>query len=66
MKNRMKPKKYIKICPQCGSINVKMPPAGMDIKMTQRDFCEDCKARGIFPEVEASKIWDFRKKLKNR
>ena len=60
----MNPEKYHKICPQCGSTNVKIPPAGMDIRMTFQDYCEDCGARGMFPEIEESKIEEFRKKLK--
>jgi hypothetical protein len=59
-----KEEKYFKICPHCGSLNVKIPPAGFDIKMTVRDYCEDCGNKGIFPEIEESKIEEFRKKLK--
>lgn len=59
----MKKERYHKICPQCGSTNVKMPPAGMDIRMTFQDYCEDCENRGMFPEVEESKIEGFKKKL---
>lgn len=57
--------KYLKICPNCGSMNIKMPPAGMDIKMTIKDYCEDCQNMGIFPEIEESGIEEFRKKLKS-
>ena len=56
-------KKRIKICPHCGSTSIKLPPAGLDVKMTQPDFCENCGQRGIFPEIEPSKIGEFRKKL---
>ena len=56
--------KYLKICPKCGSVNVKIPPAGMDVKMTIRDYCEDCGNRGNFPEVKKSEIENFRKKLR--
>ena len=62
----MKEKKYIKICPQCGSIKVKLPPAGMDIKMTVTDYCQDCGNRGIFPEVDTSKVEEFKKKLRKQ
>ena len=62
----MKDKKYIKVCPQCGSTNTKIPPAGLDIKMTLPDYCNECKNRGIFPEIEADKLDDFRKKLKEK
>jgi hypothetical protein len=56
--------KYFKICPKCGSINVKIPHAGMDIKMTMKDECADCGKIGNFPEVKASAIKKFREKCK--
>ncbi|MBR9691529.1 hypothetical protein GOV06_01980 [Candidatus Woesearchaeota archaeon] len=56
--------KYVKICPQCGSTNIKIPPAGMDIKMTQQDYCTDCGFWGMFPEVKESKIKEFKKQIK--
>ena len=56
--------RYIKICPKCGSTNTKMPPAGMDIKLTKPDYCKDCGNIGIFPEVEEDKVKEFRKKIK--
>jgi len=56
-------KRYLKICPNCGSTNVKIPPAGLDVKMTIRDYCQDCRKFGAFPEVEESKIGKFRKRL---
>jgi hypothetical protein len=55
--------KKIKICPHCGSTNIKLPPAVLDVNMTRPDFCEDYRQRGIFPEIEPSKIGEFRKKL---
>ena len=55
--------KFIKICPQCGGINITIPPAGMDIRMTIPDYCSDCKNMGIFPEIEISKIKEFKKGL---
>lgn len=57
-------KKYTKICPKCGSVDVKIPHAGMDIKMALKDECADCGEIGNFPEVEIEKIGEFRKKLK--
>jgi len=62
----MAEKKHVKICPQCGSTRITIPPAGMDIKMALQDYCKDCKNRGIFPEVEGSKAEGFRKKLRKR
>ncbi|KYK26835.1 hypothetical protein AYK26_04585 [Euryarchaeota archaeon SM23-78] len=63
MKNN---KKYIKVCPQCGSTITKIPPAGLDIKMTQPDYCNECNNRGIFPEVEEERVEEFRKELKKK
>lgn len=58
-------KKFIKICPTCGSTNITIPPAGMDLKMSMPDFCKDCDNLGIFPEIEINKIEEFRTKLQN-
>ena len=55
--------KYIKICPQCDSINNKMPKAGLDIRMTIKDECLDCGFIGNFPETDH--VDEFRKKIKN-
>lgn len=57
--------KYIKICPQCGSINTKLPNAGLDLHVTIRDKCMDCGFIGNFPEIETEKIESFQKKVKN-
>lgn len=57
--------RYLKICIQCGSANIKIPPAGMDMEMTKADYCVDCKNMGVFPEVKESKVKAFREKLKN-
>jgi len=55
---------YIKVCPNCGSTNITIPKAGLDIKMTLKDMCRDCNARGNFPEVELEQLEAFRKRLK--
>jgi len=62
----MKKENYIKICPQCGSIDIKMSPAGLDVKMTMQDYCQGCEFWGIFPEVEESQVEEFKKEVKNR
>lgn len=59
-------KKYIKVCPHCGGIDITIPPAGMDIKMTMPDYCPECRNRGVFPEVEADRLEDFRKQVKDK
>ena len=63
MKKMENQEKYIKICPFCGSTETSIPPAGLDVKMTIRDYCRDCRKFGTFPEVAISKIAEFRKKL---
>ena len=56
--------KSIKICPQCGSTDIKIPRSGMDIKMTMKDMCQECGFIGNFPEVELDKVEEFRKKCR--
>ena len=43
-----------------------MPPAGLDVKMTLQDYCEDCKFWGNFPKVKESEVKEFRKELKKK
>ncbi|MBD3249748.1 hypothetical protein GF336_06910 [Candidatus Woesearchaeota archaeon] len=62
----MKKERYIKICPHCGSTGIRIPPAGMDIRMTQPDYCESCHNRGIFPEIKESEVAEFKKNLKKK
>ena len=57
-------KLFIKICPQCGSVDTTIPPRGLDLKMTYRDYCRKCRNKGIFPEVEIGKIEEFQKEVK--
>jgi len=52
----------MKICPKCGSVEIKMPHSGLDIKMTLRDECLECGFIGNFPDVD--NIKDFRKRIK--
>ncbi len=61
--------KYIKVCPKCGSINL-----GFQGYRILNGFCKDCgygeKGPGantttFFPEVEETKLEQFRKDLKN-
>ena len=61
-----KKEKFLKICPQCGSTDVKIPPAGLDMKMSMPDYCQKCKNRGIFPEIRESEIEKFRKNIKEK
>lgn len=54
----------IKVCLNCGSTNISIPPAGMDIRMMQPDYCRDCGNRGIFPTIPKKELEEFRKKIK--
>ena len=54
---------FVNICPQCGSTDVKMPKAGLDIRMTIKDMCQNCGNIGNFPEVDVKKVKEFRKKI---
>ena len=62
----MKEEKYVKICPKCGSTDITIPPAAMDIRMTFPDYCRNCKNRGIFPEVKEHEIEGFKKNIKKQ
>ena len=62
----MAKEKYVKICLQCGSTDIKIPPAGMDIRMTKQDYCMDCSNMGVFPEIKESQIEKFRKRLNKK
>jgi len=59
-------KKYIKICPRCGSTRITIPQAGLDLKMTLKDRCIDCGEIGNFPEIDINKVKYFKKKLKKK
>jgi hypothetical protein len=54
----------VKICPQCGSTDITIPKAGMDIRMTIKDMCRDCGNRGNFPEVKVRDVKEFKNILK--
>ncbi len=56
----MKRTAYVKVCPNCGSINVKSVVTPF---MIQVDVCQKCGFEGNFPETEEGKIADFRKKI---
>jgi len=56
--------KFVKICPKCGSTDVKIPKAGLDIRMTIKDMCVKCGNIGNFPEVDIDAVKDFKKRLK--
>ena len=57
-------KHFVRICPQCGSTDIKIPGAGFDMRMSIQDMCQNCGNIGNFPEVEISQIANFRKKIK--
>ena len=59
---------YIKICPKCGSTNITSETGRYHIYGAQeyKDNCQDCGYSGIIPEVEKSKIEEFKKEIKNQ
>lgn len=59
-------KKFVKICPKCGSINISYQTGvfGQLGERTSFDRCNDCDFIGMVPEIERDAIEDFRKKLK--
>ena len=69
----MKKKKYLKICPKCGSTNVSTYTKAGVMAEELLDYCKDCyygyqgvEGGSFFPEVEESKIEEFRKELKKK
>ena len=63
-KDQKQSKEFVKVCPQCGSTDITIPPAGLDIRMSIPDYCQECQNRGIFPKVQKDKVEDFKKRLK--
>ena len=59
-------KRFIKICPNCGSTDITIPQAGLDLKMTMRDYCKNCKTRGNFPEIAVEDVEKVRKAIKKK
>ena len=64
---------YVKICPKCGSTHIQLPTAFILVGgifpaplTVHKDTCKDCRYDGIIPEVEKSKIEDFKKEIKNQ
>ncbi len=71
-------KKYVSICPRCGSTNVKSiaisspkeyawhgaKSLGWEIYNPAKFICKDCDYYGICPKVTTDKIKNFKKKLK--
>ena len=62
---------YIKICPKCGSTNIESPSAFITVLYmfpaslsgVNKDTCKNCNYQGIIPEIEKSKIEDFKKEI---
>ncbi|MBI2672750.1 hypothetical protein HYX19_00670 [Candidatus Woesearchaeota archaeon] len=65
----MNKKNYVKVCPNCGSTNItndfsNAAKLKFGIELDKR--CDSCGYSALsFPEVEESKIKDFKKKIKN-
>lgn len=56
----------VSICPKCGSTNIKLPPKGLDIHMTFKDYCQDCNNIGNFPEIDIEQVKNFKKQIKSK
>lgn len=66
-------KKWVYVCPKCGSIDWKFPNPVKGSESVMLNFpsmvnnfceCEDCGYIGIFLEVDKDKIKEFQKKFK--
>lgn len=52
---------FVKICPNCGSQDLTIPPKGLDIRMCFPDYCKKCGYRGTGVIIHKK---DLRKFLK--
>jgi hypothetical protein len=61
-------KKFIKVCPKCGSINISYQTGafGQLGERTFFDRCNECQFMGMIPEIEKDKVEEFRKRLKKK
>ncbi len=59
-------KRHIRVCPRCGGIDIGIPPAGLDLRMTMRDYCRNCKNIGNFPEVDIDDVKEFIEEIRKR
>ena len=59
-------KKYVKICPKCGSIDLPVRTNFVEMLMPTPEKCSRCSYNGLFPEIDLNEIEDFRKNLKNQ
>lgn len=67
------PEKRVKICPNCGSIDVGVKSGGGQTGYSQRDYCQTCKLGEIvplrmkhpivFPTIEQSQVKAYKKHL---
>ena len=65
---------YVKICPKCGSTSIESPSAFITVLYmlpaslsgVHKDTCKNCSYQGIIPEIEKSKIEDFKKEIQNQ
>jgi len=53
---------FVKICPHCGSTEIHSNAEGFHI-IANQSRCNGCGHQGIFPEVEQSKVKDFKRQL---
>jgi len=55
---------FVKICPHCGSTEIHSNAEGFHV-IANQSRCNGCGHRGIFPEIEQTKIEEFREHLKD-
>ena len=59
---------HVKVCPKCGSIDISYQTGAFG-KLGERTFfdrCNECNYVGMVPEVEKSKVKEFRQRIKNK
>ena len=63
---------YVKVCPKCGSTNIKNLIQNVGSFMSSgpfeayQDHCLDCGNTGMFIEIEEKQLESFKKQLKRK
>ncbi len=60
----MMKKRYTKICPKCGSIDLPITNNFAEMLAPTPEKCIKCGYSGLFPEIEINEIEEFRNEIK--
>ena len=59
-------KKYIKICPKCGNLDLPLSSSFVQILAPTAEICNKCGYTGLFPEIDINEIENYKKGLKKK